>query len=54
VWRQVALALLGVTLITLGLLDYHVQVGAVLVGAGLLGLVSVDSVLDAYGRSHRR
>lgn len=50
-WRQAVLVVLGAVLIVLGLLDVHVQVGAVLAGAGLLGLVSVESVLAAYGRS---
>lgn len=46
--------MLGVVLIVLGLLDVHVQVGAVLAGAGLLGLVSVDRVWDLIDQRRRR
>ena len=53
-WRPAVSIVLGVTLITLGLVGYHVEAGAIIAGAILLGLISLDGVLEAFEVRRRR
>lgn len=42
--RRGLLALCGVALVVLGLLDYHVEVGAIIIGLALCGLVTGEQL----------
>jgi uncharacterized membrane protein len=53
VWRRVLTVVCGAVLIVLGFADYHVQVGAIVVGLVLVGAVSVDQLVRLIEAARR-
>jgi hypothetical protein len=53
-WRRIVSIVLGVILIVLGLAGFHVEVGAVIVGAIAVGLFSGDWIVELVAAAHGR